>query len=85
MELAIGAGGARLLVTYLVADSVTVHASWRPCQASGAAPALAGGVGYLLSSSQRHLDVEGQVVQARWRDMGEWQSLTMNAAPPLRT
>ena len=47
VELAVGAGGARLLVTYVVHEGVTVQASWRPCQASGPAPALAGGVGRL--------------------------------------
>ena len=37
------------------------------------------GQGYLRGCKDRHIDVQGKVVRARWRDMGEWQSLTMNA------
>lgn len=36
--------------------------------------------GYLRCHCDRHLDVEGKVVRARWNDMGEWQSITLNAA-----
>lgn len=79
--LGIGAGGAKLAVTYSVSSvGITVKAHWQPCVGQGPRPALAGGVGYLRSCTNRHLDVEGTVVRARWNDMGEWQSLTMNAA-----
>lgn len=79
--LAVGGGGAKLAVTYSISSvGVRVAAQWRPFADQGPRPALVGGIGYLRCSNDRHLDVEGKAVQARWRDMGEWQSLTINAA-----
>ncbi|CAJ1338284.1 unnamed protein product [Effrenium voratum] len=78
--LAVGAGGAKLHVTYRVSSmGITVNAKWRPATVEKR-PAVAGGIGYLRCHCDRHLDVEGKVVRARWNDMGEWQSITLNAA-----
>lgn len=79
-ELLVGAG-AKLHLDFRVSGAgVVVAAKWRPARKDGPQLATAGSVGYLKGSTHRHIDVEGNVVRARWNDMGAWQSLTMNVA-----
>jgi len=80
VEFAVGSGGAQLCVMYKVSErAVSVAAKWRPSTEKGAKLAISGGVVYLRAHSNRHLDVEGKRVQARWNDQGEWQGITLHA------
>eukprot|EP00931_Biecheleriopsis_adriatica_P116546 TRINITY_DN92180_c0_g1_i1.p1 TRINITY_DN92180_c0_g1~~TRINITY_DN92180_c0_g1_i1.p1 ORF type:complete len:1238 (+),score=243.82 TRINITY_DN92180_c0_g1_i1:25-3738(+) len=81
-RLGVGSGGAELRVVYKIsANGVQVAAKWQPAKGDeGSRLAIAGGVAYLKCHSSGHIDVEGQKVRARWNDMGEWQSITLNAA-----
>eukprot|EP00930_Biecheleria_cincta_P030961 TRINITY_DN21459_c0_g3_i1.p1 TRINITY_DN21459_c0_g3~~TRINITY_DN21459_c0_g3_i1.p1 ORF type:complete len:1349 (+),score=180.65 TRINITY_DN21459_c0_g3_i1:346-4047(+) len=78
-DLAIGAAGARLFVRYDVSEAgVLVSAKWQPGSSGGVA--CSGSVAYLRNKdADRHIDVEGSRVRARWADQGDWQSITVHA------
>jgi beta-galactosidase len=83
-DLEIGAARARLHVAYEVsADGVQVTGQWRPSSAAGPRLALSGGNAYLKCYNGAHVDIQDngeQKVQARWNDMGEWQTITVFGA-----
>ena len=85
--LQVGAEGtaARLATRYKVsAEGVRVDAQWLPegqvAQTGGKLYALCGGVAYLRNVSvDRHLDVQGSLVRAQYKDLGDHQKITIIA------
>lgn len=82
VDLAIGAAGSQLSVSYEVsAGGVLVAARWQPAASRGPGAALTGAVAYLRHrASDRHIDVEGPQVRARRKDHGALQAITIHAA-----
>mmetsp|Transcript_150899 Transcript_150899/g.484956 ORF Transcript_150899/g.484956 Transcript_150899/m.484956 type:complete len:1278 (+) Transcript_150899:286-4119(+) len=90
-ELAIGLAGAKLALSYEISErGVLVAAKWKPVSAQGPSVVLSGGVAFLRAmEANRHIDVEGPKLRARWKDQGDWQRLTISdpttsAGQPLR-
>jgi len=79
-DLAIGSGGAKLTLNYEV-SSRGVRVSANFMQAGKAGVVLSGSVVYLLNkTSNKHFDVEGPKVSARWKDQGAYQQITLVAS-----
>lgn len=78
-SLVVGSGNI-LGLTYEVTSKGYVHvgARWQP----GSASIVTNGqlVHAKHVSSNKHVDVEGPKVSARWNDMGEWQKLTLKSS-----
>lgn len=91
VALLVGLAPAELSVVYEVsAQGVRVGASWDPKDTGTYRGVVPNGGAMFLRAKQgdRHIDVEGTTCRARWKDHGEWQTLTLSSGKevnvPLR-